>query len=343
MVCLPPNTTHALCPLDVGVFFQLKQEWRLILRQWYSESRLQSVGKCVFPKLLARLWGKLDSTIIANSFSGAGLYPLNIKKPARKLLLSQQSSTEAEAEQRSSMPSPYSHLRNAILNRLPPEKSSPIAKKRKRLDNTCGRILSDKAALNQMSSMKVKGSAKDKQKSNSHASTETDSLIDFDPVSPLKRTILGRKLGYRVRRMLSLGSPSLLSPPHRCHRTRGDGNCFFRAVSYSLSGTEDLHGHFRLLVTDFMKKTDGPIQTFLHGNATRYVEEGCVQESGVWATETEILAMAALIGIDILVWAQYGTTQKWLRYPASLSFDEPTNDALFLNNGSGIHFDAVLS
>ena len=55
-VCLLPNATHLLQPLDVAVFRGLKTEWRQILESWRKESRLKgSIPKNQFPALLARL------------------------------------------------------------------------------------------------------------------------------------------------------------------------------------------------------------------------------------------------------------------------------------------------
>ncbi|XP_065667627.1 uncharacterized protein LOC136087926 [Hydra vulgaris] len=34
LLCLPPNTSHALQPLDVGVFAPLKSHWKKILKNW---------------------------------------------------------------------------------------------------------------------------------------------------------------------------------------------------------------------------------------------------------------------------------------------------------------------
>lgn len=50
------------------------------------------------------------------------------------------------------------------------------------------------------------------------------------------RERLAKRLGYHVERHISHGTLSTLHPPRRFHRTVGDGNCFFRAVSYALTG-----------------------------------------------------------------------------------------------------------
>ena len=39
LLCLPPNTTHLLQPLDVGVFAPMKSAWRAILKRYKLETK----------------------------------------------------------------------------------------------------------------------------------------------------------------------------------------------------------------------------------------------------------------------------------------------------------------
>ena len=77
ILCLPPNTSHALQTLDVGVFRPVKVAWKKILNEWFVESRMQFVEKAVFPTLLAKLWHQLNPTHAIDAFTGAGLFPAN--------------------------------------------------------------------------------------------------------------------------------------------------------------------------------------------------------------------------------------------------------------------------
>ena len=38
ILCLPPNTTHLLQPLDVSVFAPLKKAWKKILKEYKLET-----------------------------------------------------------------------------------------------------------------------------------------------------------------------------------------------------------------------------------------------------------------------------------------------------------------
>jgi len=75
-VCLLPNATHLLQPLDVAVFRPLKLEWRKILERWRKESRCKgSIPKNQFPGLLLQLQNKLNPDNITAGFKASGIFP----------------------------------------------------------------------------------------------------------------------------------------------------------------------------------------------------------------------------------------------------------------------------
>ena len=70
----------------------------------------------------------------------------------------------------------------------------------------------------------------------------------------------------------------------------GDGNCFYRAISYAITGAEDSHMKLRKKLATYMS-TD-IAEKFTHWTSNpNYVKENRVGYSGVWATTTEIQAM----------------------------------------------------
>ena len=87
IICLPPNCSHALQPLDVGLFKNLKVEWKKIVKQWFRESRLFSVDKAVFFGLLNRLWHTLSADDAVAGFRGSGIVPLELEKMKRRIVL----------------------------------------------------------------------------------------------------------------------------------------------------------------------------------------------------------------------------------------------------------------
>ena len=77
IICLPAHTSHALQPLDVGVFKGLKADWRRILLRFYRETRMTAVDKGSFPTLLKQSWQCFCSQNLVGGFRGAGLCPFN--------------------------------------------------------------------------------------------------------------------------------------------------------------------------------------------------------------------------------------------------------------------------
>lgn len=71
-----PNATHRLQPLDVGVFYPLKNCWRNDVRQWRMENSGKKMQRSDFSKILQK---SLDATvsplIIKKAFQSCGLFP----------------------------------------------------------------------------------------------------------------------------------------------------------------------------------------------------------------------------------------------------------------------------
>ena len=44
---------------------------------------------------------------------------------------------------------------------------------------------------------------------------------------------------------------------------KGDDNCYFRAISYTISGTEDFHDKVREMVCDYIEYFDYDVAPFL--------------------------------------------------------------------------------
>ena len=65
LFCLPPNTTHVLQPLDVGVFGPMKQCWRTILKRYKISTRAANISKERFPQLISDLWKKSLTNLLA--------------------------------------------------------------------------------------------------------------------------------------------------------------------------------------------------------------------------------------------------------------------------------------
>ena len=86
ILCLPPHTSHALQPLDVGVFKSVKQNWRTIVRDHFNLTK-RKLCKDTFPPLLKKLWATLKGENLVAGFRAAGLYPFNSEAVNNKIII----------------------------------------------------------------------------------------------------------------------------------------------------------------------------------------------------------------------------------------------------------------
>lgn len=92
-VCLPPNSTDKLQPLDVGVFGPLKKAWKSILTAYKLKNpKVVGIQKTDFPSLLASLILKADpGKHLPAAFDKCGLFPVNSARgmeriPSRRMV-----------------------------------------------------------------------------------------------------------------------------------------------------------------------------------------------------------------------------------------------------------------
>ena len=74
LITLPPNTTHALQPLDVWVFSPMKKGWQEILTQHRKSTHGRGVHKTIFPQLIKLTDTTTKKPHFLNDFRGASLY-----------------------------------------------------------------------------------------------------------------------------------------------------------------------------------------------------------------------------------------------------------------------------
>lgn len=283
--------------------------------------------------MLSELWPKISAEVVVKAFSAAGIFPLNAEKPLKKLFPIQH---EDEGT-----PAPFAELKESILETLFPSSSGKNRQKMKKI--CCGKVSASNNE--QMTENSNPGSPRLPKFHNGlmNVFIYLDSGNCFKCISTKSRSKIASFLGFDVTKNVSFGSFSINSAPRRQHFTSGDGNCFFRAISFALSGTEELHGFFRKNITAHMKFLGVRIEEYMGTTVENYLRCSNMEKEGVWATDNEILASASLLNVDIVVYANYGSQLKWLRYPSSLCLDSHSNEAIFLSNESGVHFNVVLS
>ena len=132
--------------------------------------------------------------------------------------------------------------------------------------------------------------------------------------------------------------------PSSTMRIVGDGNCFFRALSHIITGSQENYHELRLLVTSFMRENDHLLKSVLDLNEsiTAYLQRTGMEKQKVWATEVEIFATATMLQTAIFVYAPAGPGHKWLKFlpMGELSNDDHSNEALYMTNVRQ-HFQTV--
>ncbi|KAK3590658.1 hypothetical protein CHS0354_007156 [Potamilus streckersoni] len=150
--------------------------------------------------------------------------------------------------------------------------------------------------------------------------------------------------GYTIYSYLS---ELLMQSGRQIDYIRGDGNCFFRALSKVVYGTESCHKQIREAVVDVIKKYPKKFEAYLDlddGGIRNHTQE--MRQLGTWATQTEIYAAATLLQRDIYVLSPdpSGDNYKWLfftpvfQYSGDISY-HPCFITLCHTNGN--HYDRV--
>ena len=143
LVALPPNTSHALQPFDVAVFFKLKTMWRKILQENEIAKQYKPVSKNDFPRLMKFLWFRLgraeddpnektevlSNESIIGGFRDSGLLPIDKTKLNRRIVEVPQ---EEEQLPDIEIESPRKKVARIIAKNLTPEQPTARAANRQR-------------------------------------------------------------------------------------------------------------------------------------------------------------------------------------------------------------------
>jgi hypothetical protein len=286
LVCLPPNTSHALQPLDVGFFKPLKDLWKKILRQWYRESRLTKVEKSNFPLLLAQLWRQLKGENSVAGFRGSGLFPLNKHKPLSKIIGKERETYSLSTS--SSENSPIKKLKAAVFDVLTPPLSNLTKSaiqngksRRRRIQAVAGEVFTEDTARKRLYN---------EMQSKQHQNT---------------------------------GKKAKLSQPLTCCNSMkkniipiiGDGNCLFNAVSKAYYQHCDKKTSMRLreyaahyIVDNWLEFDAAICAVHKISNSREYLKK--MQSDGYFADETEVKALSKVLNIRIEVFTSDDVTSS---------------------------------
>lgn len=122
---------------------------------------------------------------------------------------------------------------------------------------------------------------------------------------------------------------------------RGDGNCFFRSLSYLMYETEIHHPGIRHKVVKEMAAHRNEYSPFIDGNVEDHLVNMSFEDGRLssWATEAEIFAASSCFKVDIFVRLSDHTDAQWIRTSRSEACNHD-NDFLCLDYKNN-HFNAV--
>ncbi|XP_069103499.1 OTU domain-containing protein 1-like [Argopecten irradians] len=134
------------------------------------------------------------------------------------------------------------------------------------------------------------------------------------------------------------------SPPKQTIPIRADGNCFFRAISAIITGSESEHLRVRELITKHVSDHPDMYRTFLmsRGGMNEYLSN--MRRPKEWATDVEILATATMLKSVVEVYFPCqikGITEyRWQTFKP-LDNPDMNHPAIYICNKNE-HFEPVL-
>ncbi|XP_069115015.1 uncharacterized protein [Argopecten irradians] len=126
---------------------------------------------------------------------------------------------------------------------------------------------------------------------------------------------------------------------------RGDGNCFFRALSKVIYGEESCHGEVRQAMVDIMEKFPKDFEQFIDNPSIEdHFKE--MRKDGTWATQAEIYGAASFLQRDIYVLSpdHTGDQYRWLLFSPRLKCskaDTYHTCHVTLCHTNGNHYDRI--
>ncbi|KAL3851911.1 hypothetical protein ACJMK2_015606, partial [Sinanodonta woodiana] len=169
----------------------------------------------------------------------------------------------------------------------------------------------------------------------------------FRPVSRQWQIEKSKDLHLNVQFYLKYGREKLFtqtSPPKQTASVQADGNCFFRALSYVITGVEDYHMNIREAITMCVEKNSGMFRTLLQSRGGMHNYVCSMRQPREWATDTEIFAAATLLKTVIEVCTpcrtKRGLEYQWQTF-TPLDKPELRGPSIYISNRDS-HFEPVL-
>lgn len=169
-------------------------------------------------------------------------------------------------------------------------------------------------------------------------SDNTGKKLFFSPVDAEVAQVLCTKLEVQCKKQFIFRLPGEIGAPCKNVKIKGDGNCFFRAFSEALCGTDAYHGKIRSAVVQQLESKDATYRSMLtkgYASVSEYIDKSKISFLGSWATELEIQTVADYLGVSIYTYY----TNRWLEY--SCKGLQVSEHGIYLEN-CGNHYETVV-
>lgn len=148
--------------------------------------------------------------------------------------------------------------------------------------------------------------------------------------------------GYEVYSYLKA---LLLSTDRQIDAIKGDGNCFFRALSKTVYGAQGFYEEMRQAVVDVLEKYPKRFEQFADEPMKNHIAKMRLDKT--WATQTEIYAAATLLQRDIYILSpdqSKADSYRWLLFAPQFRYSsdiECCRCYLTLCHTHGNHYDRI--
>jgi hypothetical protein len=126
----------------------------------------------------------------------------------------------------------------------------------------------------------------------------------------------------------------------------GDGNCFYRAVSHVITGSQQFHHELREHCATFFSLHEDVFGEYNDRN-NQYITPAQVRTLGHWAGQVEIYTFATILQTTFALFTQQGPTEQWaFIHPIDLatrniSEAPPGRPHIYFHHKGRAHYDVV--
>ena len=130
-----------------------------------------------------------------------------------------------------------------------------------------------------------------------------------------------------------------VKPPKKCFVIKGERNCYFRAVSFILTGVEKHHFVVCQAICNFIAVHYHDLNLFLdkYKDGEEYLIDTEMRKNATWGTELEIIVTATMAKRDAIVYNHTG----YLRYQSPFAQGKSI-ECFFIDNRAGGYFNVIL-